>query len=134
MEIVVQKSFRSNNQTFYARASEEMDSMDENKIQAMKNVIDDLVPGDQSVQINTSNHQAPPKPVSQSSAFNVRKQGASQGKSNEPITDKQIALLRKKLQDRNISEKEFCQEHKCNRVEDLLKGDAQWIINELCEQ
>jgi len=142
------------NQTLSVKVAEQMETKNDAKIQAMKDVINAFVPPGQQGQIEvkcspaiTSGvpNQQPSSAASnpqmntnkQSNASVGRNQTSTKSRSsktgnNERITGPQISLLRGKLKKHGISERDFCRQHQIDSIEALPKYDAQWIINELC--
>ena len=135
MKIEVTASYEKNGKTVSVKATDRMDSNNEEKIRTIKSVIANFIPEGQPFQIESHYHQSTAKSNRKlETDFAAKKQSSTSASLNEPITDPQISLLKKTIKERNISEEDFCKQHQCACVEDLSKNDAQWIIKEMLEK
>ena len=135
-------SASSDNQTISVKVTEQMETKNDAKIQAMKDVISAFVLPGQQGQIEVKCSPAitsgvPNQQSSSSASSSLMNQASSKPRScqtgnDERITGPQIKLLREKLKKRKISEREFCSQHQVNSIEELPKFEAQWIIKDLC--
>lgn len=153
MKVEVTYSSSKNNENLSVKVVTRMETKNDAKIQAMKDVVNAFVPRGQQGQIEvkcspalTSGVKNQQPSSSASSSLNPNKQSngsagknqkplksrSSQARNVERITGPQISLLKGKLKERGISERDFCSQHQVDSVEDLPKYDAQWIINDLC--
>ena len=142
MNVDVSFTATQNNQVLSIRVTDRMDTANEAKIQAMKDVVNAFVPPGQKGQIEVNCSPAitsglqkqQPSSSASSSPMNQApsKPRSCQTSNDERITGPQIKLLREKLRKRKISEREFCSQHQVNSIEELPKFEAQWIIKELC--
>ena len=154
MNVEVTYSATKANETLFVKVAEQMETKNDAKIQAMKDVVNAFVPPGQRGQIETKCFPAitqgvpdqQPSSSASSTLSNTNRQTNGSGGGNqmslksrssqtgndERITGPQINLLRGKLKKRGISESAFCSQHQVNSIEELPKYDAQWIINELC--
>lgn len=138
MEITVHNCVRKNNQTVFVKVTEQMETKNEAKIKAMKDVVAEFILGKDGIQVEMRDF--PPDTLmnayrSSSSSSEPRKTSSKsrsfQTCDSSRITDKQIGLIRKTLQEQNCSENDFCQQYQVRSVEELSKQDAQWIIKDL---
>ena len=143
------------NQTLSVKVAEQMETKNDAKIQAMKDVISAFVlPGQQGqIEVKCSpvitsgvpNQQSSSSASSslmntdkQSNASVGRNQTSSMSRSSQTckeakITNSQIYLLKRTLRGLNRTDADFCQQYHVNRIEDLPKEDARWIIRDLRE-
>ena len=134
------------NQTLSIKVAEQMETKNDAKIQAMKDVINAFVPpgkqGQIEVKCSPTLTSGPPKHQSLMSEYKQSngqignsqlssKSCSGQTSKDERITGPQIKLLRDKFKKRGISEREFCKQHLVDSIEDIPKHDAQWIIKEI---
>ena len=138
MDVIVQKLVRRTNQTVFVKVTEQMDARNEEKIQAMKGIVAEFVPGEDGVQVETQD-SAPDTQMNafkRSNGFAGNRQASSKQRANTStddgrITNKQIGLIKARLQERGVSESSFCKKYNIASVEVIPKSDAQWIIKEL---
>ena len=143
------------NQTVFVKVAEQMETKNDAKIQAMKDVINAFVlPGQQGqieVKCSPAITSGVPNQQSSSSAssslMNTDKQSNASVGNNQPssksrssqtckepkITNSQIYLLKKTLRGLNRTDADFCQQYHLDRIENLPKEDARWIIRDLLE-
>ena len=137
MEITVHNCVRKNDQTVFVKVTEQMETKNEAKIKAMKEVVAEFIPDKEGVQVEV--HNSPDTLMNsyrRSTGFSGNRQASSKQRSNtanndDRITDKQIGLIREKLQKSRTSESDFCEKHQVDSIEAIPKHDAQWIIKEL---
>lgn len=137
MEVMVHNCVRKNDQTVFVKVTEQMETKNEAKIKAMKDVIAEFIPDKEGVRVEV--HNTPDtlmNSVRRSTGFSGNRQASSKQRSNtanhdDRITDKQIGCIRKALQEQHRSEMDFCQQYQVKSVEEISKHDAQWIIKEL---
>ena len=138
MDVIVQKLVRRTDQTVFVKVTEQMETNNDAKIQAMKNVVAEFISGGQDAQVET--RDSPPDTLmnayKRSNGFDGNRQSSSKPRSNsanndDRITGKQIGCIRKALQEQHRAESDFCQQYHVKSVEEISKHDAQWIIKEL---
>ena len=136
MEITVHNCVRKNNQTVFVKVTEQMETKNEAKIKAMKDVVAEFIPGKDGVQVETDSRDTLMNAYKRSTEYTENRQSSSKPRSNsanndDRITGRQIGCIRKALQEQHRSETDFCQQYHVNSVEEISKHDAQWIIKEL---
>ena len=136
MEITVHNCVRKNNQTVFVKVTEQMETNNEAKIKAMKDVVAEFIPGKDGIQVETDSRDTLMNAYKRSTEYTGNRQSSSKPRSNsanndDRITGRQIGCIRKALQEQHRSETDFCQQYHVNSVEEISKHDAQWIIKEL---
>ena len=131
MEIELSASYEQNGKTVNVKATDHVESIDDPKILTMKGIIDEFSPKDQPVQIKTQYRPLTQTQNQQSGLSANKSQHESTSKAKELITPKQIILLRTTLNEINLSEQVFCNQHQIKNIEDIPKFDAREIIREL---
>ena len=137
MEITVHKCVRKNDQTVFVKVTEQMETKNEAKIKAMKDVIAEFIPGKDGIRVEAhDSRDTLMNAYKRSAEYTGNRQLSSQPRSNsakndDRITEKQIGCIRKALQEQHRSETDFCQQYQVKSVEEISKRDAQWIIKEL---
>ena len=137
MEITVHNCVRKNDQTVFVKVTEQMETKNEAKIKAMKDVVAEFIPGKDGVQVEMhDSRDTLMNAYRRSNGFIGNRQSSSKPRptsaiNDDRITEKQIGCIRKALQEQHRSETDFCQQYHVNSVEEISKHDAQWIIKEL---
>ena len=136
MEITVHNCVRKNNQTVFVKVTEQMETKNEAKIKAMKDVVAEFIPGKDGIQVETDSRDTLMNAYKRSPEYTGNRQSSSKQRSNsanndDRITEKQIGCIRKALQEQHRAEPDFCQQYHVNSMEEISKHDAQWIIKEL---
>lgn len=146
MELVITASYEQNGKNFNVKATDQVETQNDPKIQMMKSVIEDIVPEGQPFQIQV--RCLPEKQVSSEScsAQSVQEKGAfanpnktwkkktgNQQKQSYPITERQLKYLCDTLRKLQIPETQICQEYNVDRIENLAGRDAQKLIGELLQ-
>ena len=137
MDVIVQKLVRENSKTVFVKVTEQMETKNEAKIKAMKDVITEFIPGKDGFQVEVhDSRDTLMNAYRRSNGFNGNRQSSSKPRptsanNDDRITEKQIGCIRKALQEQHCSETDFCQQYQVKSVEEISKHDAQWIIKEL---
>ena len=137
MEITVHNCVRKNDQTVFVKVTEQMETKNEAKIKAMKDVVAEFIPGKDGVQVEMHDtRDTLMNAYKRSAEYTGNRQSSSKPRSNsasnnDRITGKQIGCIRNALQEQHRSETDFCQQYQVKSVEEISKRDAQWIIKEL---
>ena len=135
MEITVHNCVRKNNQTVFVKVTEQMETKNEAKIKAMKDVVAEFIPGKDGIQVETDSRDTLMNAYKRSTEYTGNrpssKPRSNSANNDDRITGRQIGCIRKALQEQHRSETDFCQQYHVNSVEEISKHDAQWIIKEL---
>ena len=123
--IEVSSAIKRNNHEFQIRVSDAIGENVTAKLQEIRAILDQAI-------VELQNGEVPVEEAATaltSSEAETKPQLSLP--SLDPITDKQLKVLRELLVKKSISEVDFCKVHEISRLEDLKKGEGRWIINDL---